>query len=209
MLLRELMHVDPVTIQPDASLASAHALMRERDIRHLPVMDGGTLVGVVTDRDLRLATSRLAASPLSPDAEVERVMSRPVHTAHPLDPIESAARAMRELKIGCLPVLDGSRLVGIVTGVDILDALLRLTGVERPSGRLEVRLADEPGELARLTRFVAEENLNIHSVLSYPDGEHRGRIVLRVGTSDVRSLAARLGDAGFEVLWPPITSWRG
>lgn len=135
-------------------------------------------------------------------------MSQPVETTHPLDPIEVAARVMRELKIGCLPVLDGPRLIGIVTGVDILDALLQLTGVERPSGRIEVRLVDQPGELARLTALLAEQKLNIHSILSYPDGEHRGRTVLRVGTMDIRALAERLCDAGFEVLWPLVKPCR-
>jgi acetoin utilization protein AcuB len=203
MLVREVMHAEPVTIGPDASLEGAYAIMHEQGIRHLPVIDGGRVVGVVTDRDLRLATSRLAPHPFPSDTAVSEVMAHPVQTAHPLDPIESAARMMRELKIGCLPVLDGEKLVGIVTGIDILDALLRLTGVERPSGRLEVRLADQLGELARLTSFVSDQRINIHSVLSYPDAEHHGRIVLRVGTTNIRALVDRLCDAGFDVLWPP------
>ena len=80
--------------------------------------------------------------------------------------------------------------------------------MERPSGRIEVRLVDQPGELARLTALLGEQKLNIHSLLSYPDGEHRGRTVLRVGTMDVRALAERLRDAGFEVLWPPVQPCR-
>ena len=208
MLVREVMHGDPITVGPQTSLEDAYAIMRERNIRHLPVVEGKRVVGVVTDRDLRLATSRLAQHPFPPGTEVRTVMAHPVQTAHPLDPIESAARVMRELKIGCLPVLDGPDLVGIVTGVDILDALLKLTGVERPSGRLEVRLADQPGELARLTRFLSDLNVNIHSVLSYPDGDHRGRTVLRVGTMDIRALADGLDAAGFEVLWPPCQPCR-
>ena len=209
MLVREVMHAEPVTIGPATSLGDAHRLLRERGIRHLPVVEEGKVVGVVTDRDLRLATSHLAPRQLPAGAAVREVMSHPVQTAHPLDPIEVAARAMRELKIGCLPVLDGPRLVGIVTGVDILDALLRLTGVELPSGRLEVRLADRPGELARLTALLAEQRLNILSVLSYPDAEHHGRTVLRVGTTNVRALADRLCAAGFDVLWPPCSPCRG
>ncbi len=208
MLVREVMHVEPVIVAPETSLESAYAVMIERHIRHLPVVAGGRVVGVVTDRDLRLATSRLAAEPFAPGTAVEAVMSYPVQTAHPLDPIESAARVMRELKIGCLPVLDGPALAGIVTGVDILDALLKLTGVERPSGRLEVRLPDRPGELARLTTLLTERGINIHSILSYPDDQHRGRIVLRVGTMDIRALADGLCAAGFEVLWPPTKPCR-
>jgi len=208
MLVREIMHAEPVTVAPGVALEEAYALMNERRIRHLPVVEGGRVVGVVTDRDLRLATSRLAPVPFAAGTQVREVMSRPVQTAHPLDPIENAARVMRELKIGCLPVLDGEALVGIVTGVDILDALLKLTGVGRPSGRLEVCLPDRPGELARLTDHLGRAHVNIHSVLSYPDDQHRGRIVLRVGTIDIRVLAAGLADAGFEVLWPPTKPCR-
>lgn len=197
------MHANPVAIAPDTTIERASAIMREGSIRHLPVVEGGRIVGVVTDRDLRLATSALAPRPCSLSTAVREVMSQPVQTTHPLDPIEAAARVMRELKIGCMPVLDGAVLVGIVTGVDILDALLRLTGVGRSSGRLEVSLTDEPGELAGLTRFLADKGINILSILSYPVGEHSGRTVLRVATMEIRALADELREAGFEVLWPP------
>jgi len=209
VLVEEIMHPEPLTIGPETTLSDAFALMRERDVRHLPVVEGGELVGVVTDRDLRYATSRLAERPFPPEARVADVMSRPVHTAHPHDPVERAAAAMRELRIGCLPVVDAGRLVGIVTVTDLVDAILRLTGVGRPSGRLEVRLPDRPGELARLAATLAERSVNIHSILTYPESERRGRVVLRVGTMDIHALAAALCDAGFDVLWPPHTACSG
>lgn len=205
MLVREIMHRDPLTVGPEVSLEEAYALMNRERFRHLPVVDGRRVVGVVTDRDLRLATSRLMAVPFASDARVGEVMSRTVQTVHPLDPVENAARTMRELKIGCLPVVDGDQLVGIVTGIDLLDALLLLTGVHRPSGRLELRLKDRPGELARLTQLLAARGVNIQSILSYPDDETHGRFVLRVLTMETQPLAKALCDAGFEVMWPPHT----
>ena len=87
--------------------------------------------------------------------------------------MEDAARTMRERKIGCLPVVEDGPLVGIITGLDLLDALIRMTGVDKPSGRLEVRLHDQPGELARLTSRLATRGLNIHSILTMPDGPGR------------------------------------
>jgi acetoin utilization protein AcuB len=158
----------------------------------------------VTDRDIRLATSPFAeggAKALS--TPVSQIMSAPIVTANPLDPVEEAARVMRERKIGALPVMDGDALVGIVTGIDLLDALLRLTGVQKPSGRLELRLADRPGELARLTSFLAERGINIHSLLSYPYDDQTVCTVVRVNTLDTRSLAHDLRANGCEVLWPP------
>ncbi|HHJ52130.1 MAG TPA: CBS domain-containing protein [Caldithrix abyssi] len=204
MLIREIMHPDPVIIQPDTTLCDAYALMQEKNFRHLPVVSEGKLVGVVTDRDLRLATSRLAKRPFDPKDRVKEVMSHPVQTAHPNDPVERAAQLMRELKIGCLPVVEEGEVVGIVTAADMLDALLRLTGIHFPSGRLDISLPDRPGEIARLTSLLAERNINIHSILTYTNEPAReARLVLRVNTMDIRQLAKDLCDAGFNVLWPP------
>jgi acetoin utilization protein AcuB len=134
-------------------------------------------------------------------------MTREVVTADPLDPVEEAARVMRERKIGCLPVLEEGLLLGIVTGIDLLDALLKLTGVTEPSGRLEVRLPDRPGELARLTGLLAERGVNIHSLLSYPEDGSAVRAVVRVNTLETHLLAEALRQAGIEVVWPPKKPW--
>jgi len=203
MLVRDVMRSPVVTIPPEMTLEAAYREMREQGIRHLPVVEGERLLGVVTDRDLRLATSALAPAPFGTGSRVSAVMSRPAVTADAGDPIEDAARAMRERKIGCLPVLEEGRLAGILTGLDLLDALMRMTGVDQPSGRLEVRLADHPGELARLTALVAGRGLNVHSVLTHPDRSDVVRAVLRIGTIEVRSLAEALRGSGFDVLWPP------
>jgi acetoin utilization protein AcuB len=130
-------------------------------------------------------------------------MSRTPLTADESDPLEDAARTMRERKIGCLPVLADGRLIGIITGLDLLDALISMTGADKPSGRLEVRLPDHPGELARLTSFFSHRELNIHSILTYPEGPDTVRTVLRIGSIETKLLAQDLRRTGFEVLWPP------
>ena len=202
MLINEVMKTDPVTVSTGTKLNEAYRLMHDKGIRHLPVMDGDKLVGVVTDRDLRLATSKLAERPFNPDAEISKVMSHPVSTTSPNDPIERATQMMRELKIGCLPVVEEMKLVGIVTVTDLLDALLLLTGVHQPSGRLDVKLPDKPGELARLAGLLSERKVNIHSILTYPDKEGKVRLVLRIGTIEMKILAEAICNAGFEVIWP-------
>jgi len=203
MLVRDIMRSPAVTIPPDTRLQDAYRILREKEIRHLPVLDGGRLVGVVTDRDLRLATSALAPSPFPPESVVSAVMSRNPLTADPSDPVEDAARAMRERKIGCLPVVEGGSVVGIVTGLDLLDALMRMTGIDKPSGRVEVRLPDRPGELARLTGFLGQRGLNIHSILTTSDGPDSVRVVLRIGSIETRLLAEEMRRVDFDVVWPP------
>ena len=207
MLVREMMRSPVTTLSPEATLKEACALFQSRDFRHLPVMEADRLVGVLTDRDLRWVTSSLCPGRLGLEDPVRGAMSHPPITIAPLDPVEDAARIMREHKIGCLPVMDGASLVGILTGMDILDTLIKLTGISLPSSRLEVALADRPGELARLTAFLAARNVNIHSILTYPDPDQAVRTVLRIGSSQARTLADELTRDGFRVLWPQPKPW--
>ncbi len=202
MLVRDIMRSPVVSIPPETTLQNAYRTMQEKNIRHLPVLENAKLVGIVTDRDLRLATSLLAPAPFPPGGRVSAVMCRTPLTADAMDPVEDAARTMREKKIGCLPVMDNGNLIGIITGIDLLDALMRMTGVDKPSGRLEVRLSDRPGELVRLTSFLSHRDVSIYSILTHPEGRNVVRTVLRVGSIDVRLLAQELRTAKFEVLWP-------
>jgi acetoin utilization protein AcuB len=203
MFVRDIIKGPVIAIVSDTTLADAYRTMQEKKIRHLPILESGRLVGVITDRDLRLATSTLSPTPFLPGARVAEVMSRSPRTADPWDPVEEAARTMRELKIGCLPVLEEDRLIGIITGIDLLDALIRMTGVDKPTSRLEVRLSDQPGELARLTSFMSHRDLNIHSILTYPEEKNIVRAVLRINSIDNHSVAQALRRDEFEVLWPP------
>jgi len=214
MLVQDVMQHPVFTVTSTTSIAEAYRTMHDRRIRHLPVVDDGTLTGVVTDRDLRYATSRLHPSPVESEAPVSTIMSDSVITAGPLDPVEEAARLLRARRIGCLPVVDGDTVVGIVTVTNLLDAIIDLTGLKKPGGRLAISLVDESGQLARLTEHVANAGLDVRSVLTYyedetsgpedasPDDEGRLRVILRVNTMNVRSLANHLRDEGFDVVWP-------
>jgi CBS domain-containing protein len=131
---------DPVTIGPKATVAEAELLLEAHRIRHLPVMDGDRLVGMITDRDIRLASMprprKESAHPdaLLPLVRVEQVMTRDPATASPELPIAEAARAMLEHRYGGLPVVADGRLVGIITQGDLLKALLDLLKAEGPPG---------------------------------------------------------------------------
>jgi acetoin utilization protein AcuB len=202
VLIREVMHLNPISITPNTSLGDANNLMKENNIRHLPIVENEKLVGLVSDRDLRLATSKLVEKSYEPQTMVSEIMSHPVKTTRPSEPIEVATQTMREFKIGCLPVLDDFKLVGIVTVANLLDAMLLMTGVQFPSGRLDVRLKDRAGEIAKLTKLIADRNVNIHSILSYQEKDGKLRIALRVATMEIRPLAKAICNADFEVLWP-------
>lgn len=202
MYVEEIMHRGVVTVTPEVPLAEAYRLLQTGRFRHLPVMEGDSLAGIVTDRDLRLATSRLVDHPFTPETRVGDVMNAPVSTAHPRDPVELAARTMYDERIGCLPVVEDDVLVGIVTVTDLIDAFLSVTGARRPSSRLELRMEGRPDEFASLANALAEMDIPIASILTTEDDGHT-RVILRLATIDLHHVAERLCGEGLEIVWPP------
>ncbi len=127
----DIMTTDVVTVEPQNSIASAIRLMRQGQLRRLPVVENGVLVGIVTSGDLRRITG-LASILKDPSQDnflwhhipVANVMNRDIHSLTPDTPIAEAARLLVEQKIGGLPVVDGARLVGIITTSDLLETLM-------------------------------------------------------------------------------------
>jgi acetoin utilization protein AcuB len=213
LLVKDSMSREIVTLAPDETVGTALALCRERRIRHLPVLKEGRLVGIVSDRDLRSATPAFGDPERAAALQrvlVEDVMARDVIVAHPEDPIEQAANAMRERRIGCLPVLDGGELVGILTASDVVDALVYLVGANEPGSRMEVAVPDRPGALAGAAGVFGMCGINIVSTAMgsrrEPAGEGSPRervVVFRVDTIDTAEAVGYLEEAGYSVLWPP------
>src|SRR3990170_392441 len=117
LLVRDWVAGNLATLSPEASVAEALALCRERRIRHIPILEEGRLVGIVSDRDLRDASPALGdpeRTKALQEIRVGDVMTREVITVDPQDSIENAAQQMYELKIECLPVVDEEELLGIV-----------------------------------------------------------------------------------------------
>ncbi len=210
LLVRDSMTREVVTVGPETTAAEALALCRENRIRHLPVLEGGRLVGVISDRDLRAATPALG-DPTRAEAlrriRVADEMARDVATARPEDPIEDAAMAMYERKIGCQPVVDGEDLlVGIVTSSDVLRAFVHLVGANEPGSRLEVALPNRSGSLAEVVEIVRDEGVNLVSVLASSEHEDEAgeRVaILRLATINPKGVVELLIGAGYPVLWPP------
>jgi acetoin utilization protein AcuB len=139
MTVKDAMTKSPITIDPDAPLGTAVATMKDRRVRHLPVVDDqGRLIGMITDRDLRNAAfSPALAEYLSRGAQrrlrgvteafeemrVRDAMTWGVVTTRPEAPLAQAAAIMVEGHFGSLPVVEGGKLVGLVTERDVLKAL--------------------------------------------------------------------------------------
>jgi acetoin utilization protein AcuB len=120
MRIAQLMTPNPVTIGPDASLATVKSLMDAGKFRRILIAEKGRLIGIVTERDLREHAGYLAST------RVTAAMSQNIFTISPKQTAQDAARLMLEHKIGGLPVMEGDRIVGILTASDLLKAFLNV-----------------------------------------------------------------------------------
>lgn len=213
LLVEDSMAREVVTLRPDTTAEEALALSRRKRIRHFPVVEGGTLVGIVSDRDLRSATPVLGepgrAAALK-EILVSEVMSSEPVTANPRDPIELAADVMREKQISCLPVVENGNLVGIVTSTDMMKALVYLVGANEPGSRMEISVPDRPGALAGVAGIFGMCDINIVSVAmgartKSPSGDdaYERLAVFRADTINPDEVVGHLENAGYRVLWPP------
>lgn len=156
MRVADWMQRRPVTVSPQESLRNAWRIIRERRIRHLPVVERGRLVGFVTDRDLRHALPSRAVGlethelpHLAEKINIWEVMARAVVTIHREAPIEEAARLLLKYRIGGLPVVKGETLVGIITKTDLVRALIHRHEESRPRATSRKRTRKTPRKTTR------------------------------------------------------------
>jgi acetoin utilization protein AcuB len=123
-VVRQYMTPTPFTIGPTQSLAAARQVMLENGVRRLPVLDGGRLAGLLSERDLLLVESMPSVNPAS--VRVEEAMAQDVFAVGPDEPVADVAGTMVDRKIGSTVVMDHERVVGVFTTVDALQALREL-----------------------------------------------------------------------------------
>ena len=120
--VRDWMSRKPATVQADSPIGAAVARMHGAEIRHLLVMEGDRLTGILSSRDLGRLVGDVSPGLLS--APVSRIMTEDPVTVAPEAPVTTAARVLLEMRIGSLPVRDGDEIVGILTLADALESLL-------------------------------------------------------------------------------------
>jgi len=211
MMVERRMKARVLTIQRDESVDRAQTLMAIHAVRHLPVLEGERLVGIVSDRDLLgvMVQQRPGARGsiagkayfLPPGIRIDEVMTAdPVVVAGDSD-IEDAARLLIRLKIGCLPVVDGDRVVGIITETDILEVFTELMGLLESSSRIDIALGRDPLALERTTSIIRRHRGRIISVSISPSRGKMPRVHhFRLKSCDTTPIASSLRRAGFQVL---------
>ena len=217
--MRDKIQRNPVTIRPDASFFEARALIHEKGIRHLPVVDKNNhLVGIVTDMDIREAGPSDATSLsvqeinyLLGKLKVSSFMTpkEKLITITPDALIEEAVQLMRDHKIGCLPVVEGEKLYGIFTETDALDHLVDIFGLKEKGTRLSIALEDKPGTMFGILEVFKKHNVSVISIVS-PSFMVEGKrlTAIRIKTEEYEPIVKDLEKAGYPVLsvgkWPSI-----
>lgn len=212
MLVRSRMTADVVTASPSITLAEALTLTRSHRIRHLPVLENGRLVGLVTDRDLRLAMPPIWVEQSDElrsalhKKTVGEVMIRSIITTEPSVPIEDAARALYEHRIGCLPVMEDGKLVGILTETDVLRSFVELFGQGERSSRIEIRMQNRPGELARVVRLIGIDfKVNITGMVVPPlSGTDDSVAIVHIQTLQPEPIIEQLRKLGYSAGSPSL-----
>lgn len=189
MLVGERMTHPVVFVVPDMTIVDALQLMKKEKIRRVPVVKSGKLVGIVSDKDLLNASPSQATSLsvwelnyLLSKITVAEVMTKEVIFVSEDTPIEEAARIMADNKIGGLPVMRNSGVVGIITETDLFRLMLELTGAREAGLRATFLLEDKPGELAKVTNAVAEKEGNVIAIGTFlGDDQATREVMMKVG----------------------------
>jgi len=217
--MREKIQKNPVTISPEASFYEARNLIHEKGIRHLPVVDkNNSLVGIVTDRDIREAAPSDATllsvqelNYLLGKLKVSSFMTPKAKliTITPDTLIEEAVQLMHDNKIGCLPIVEEKKLYGIFTETDALDHLVDIFGFKQKGTRLTVALEEKPGSLLGVLEVFKKHNISVISIVT-PSFLVEGKRIsaIRIKTEKYKDVVTDLGKAGYDVLsigkWPSI-----
>lgn len=210
MIVEQIMKTEVYTLSPKQTLDAALKLMKEKNIRHIPIVDDSEkVVGLITSHDVNnVLPSRLKIESNHNiyDTPIENFMMKDIIVGHPLDFVEDVALTFYESKISCLPIISKGKLVGIITSSDLLNAYIELTGAHKPSSKIDIRIKDRVGELSEVLNVFKNHHANVLSILVFPDDEDEQYRILsiRVQMMNPLSIINDLRQQGFVVLWPNL-----
>jgi acetoin utilization protein AcuB len=188
------------TVAPETLAADAVTLLRRHAIRHLPVLEGTQVIGVVTDRDLRGTAG---------NTPIRSIMSQPVTVVTPRTGIDRAARLLFDQRIGCLPVVEDGRLVGILTQTDAVAALVAVVRLQVGGRPAEVAVEFRPDAMAlaqQALRACGAEVARLVAATREPfvAGQRPLRVRLHIETREMPRVLEALRATGLAVLGGPV-----
>ncbi len=209
MFVKNKMTANPFTISPAQSIPDAHEIMSHNNIRRLPVVKDGKLVGVVSKEDIARSSPSKATSLsineltyLLAKTKISKVMTKNPITISSDALLEEAAILMRDNNVSFLPVVDDGKLVGIITESDIFDSFIELLGFREKGTRLTIEVNDEPGIMSHLTGIFTIYGANITHVAVYR-GTSVGKSVIVTGINSLNTLEIEkaIESHGYKILY--------
>ncbi len=210
MRIRDVMTKNPITVNSETLVLDAQKIMKENNIRRLPVVDKGNLVGIVTQHDLLQASPSPATSLsvhelnyLLAKMKVKEIMKKSPMTLSPDTPFEEALKIGQGKKIGSFPVVENGKLVGIATESDIVRFLTHALGIREEGSRVTIEgLGGKLGDLEKIIAIANQHQTIILSMISLQRPEKKDwMIVLRLKTTDPDPIVRDFKKAGFNVTY--------
>ena len=208
MRIRDLMSTNVVTITEDTSIDDAKKIMDAHKIRRLPVMKKDKLVGLVTKHMLLEAAPSPATSLsihelhyLLAKMTVKEIMVKKPYTISPDMAPEEALQVGQEMGYGAFPVMEDSRLVGMVTESDIVRLMTRVLGVREKGSRIDIKTSRDFGDMKRIMEILDKHKTVLLSMMTLPP-EHEDEpymIALRLKSEDIEPIVKELKTSGFNV----------
>ena len=190
MLVKNWMSKPAITIDADASMHDAIKLLKNHNIKMLPVMEKGNLVGIVTDRDIKRASASDATSLEIHELLylISKIKIREIMTKNPISvpqdyTVEETAEILLKHNISGVPVVDQfSDVIGTITQNDIFRILISLTGAEKRGIQFGVEVEDRPGSIKEVTDIIREYGGRMASILTSYDMAPEGyrRVYIRM-----------------------------
>jgi len=194
MLVKNWMSKNVITVNVNDSMSDAVNLLKEHDIRMLPVMKNGTLVGIVTDRDIKRASASDATSLeihellyLLVQIKIKDIMTKNPITVPSDFTVEETAKILLENKISGVPVMNAQDQVeGIITQNDLFRVMISLTGVNKRGIQFALMLEDRPGSIKEVADIIRKYGGRMVSILSSYEGVQKGyrRVYIRMYNID-------------------------
>ncbi|MGI6224865.1 MAG: CBS and ACT domain-containing protein [Peptococcales bacterium] len=206
MYVKNRMTANPYTIAYNAPISEVMELMRQKNLKRIPVVNGEKVVGILTQSDLQKVSPTKATTLsifevnyLLSKTKVSDAMTKNVITISPDALLEEAAVLMRENRIGTLAVVKEDKLVGIITESDIFDAFIDLFGARDPGSRITIEALDVPGALARITEIFKAFEANIANIVVYRGTSGKSDVIIRTNTINTDPIEKELKENGYNI----------
>lgn len=207
MFVKQRMTANPFTVTPHTTLPDALDVMTTHGVRHVPVVEDGSVVGVISKNDISAAYPSKATTLSASEAryliaklKVGSTMSKPPIVISPDALLEEAAVLMRDRKIEMLPVVADGTLVGVITESDILESFMDILGFRDPGTRLTIEARDEPGVLSLMTGITAKHQANIQHLAVHRGLLDHSVVIVGLNTPNTEKIEADLNAAGMRII---------